>query len=137
MRASPAAPLPRELEDAHRAKAEGNPFFAEEITRTLVEEGLIVRGDGAARSTRPVDEIAIPGTVQELIGARLDRLGPHAKRVVQVAAVLGRQFHRDQLAACSPARASTSPASSTSSSAAASSTARPCSRATSSASARA
>ena len=39
----------------------------------------------------------MPGTVEELIGARLDRLGPQAKRVVQVAAVLGRQFHRDQL----------------------------------------
>ena len=39
----------------------------------------------------------MPGTVEELIGARLDRLGPQAKRVVQVAAVLGRQFHREQL----------------------------------------
>ena len=47
----------------------------------------------------------IPGTVQEVIAARLDRLGAQAKRVVQVAAVLGRQFHREQLAGCSQARA--------------------------------
>ena len=47
--------------------------------------------------TRPVEEIRMPGTVEELIGARLDRLEPEAKRVVQVAAVLGRQFRRDQL----------------------------------------
>src|SRR5205814_1266917 len=49
--------------------------------------------------TRPLEEIRIPGTVQEVIAARLDRLSPPAKRVVQVAAVLGRQFRRDQLAA--------------------------------------
>jgi tetratricopeptide (TPR) repeat protein len=46
-----------------------------------------------------VEEIRIPGTVQEVIAARLDRLGPQAKRVAQVAAVLGRQFQRTQLAA--------------------------------------
>ncbi len=90
-------PLPSELERRIVQKAEGNPFFTEEITRTLVEEGFLLRSDGHVRLTRPVDEIRMPGTVEELIGARLDRLGAQAKRVVQVAAVLGRQFHRDQL----------------------------------------
>jgi class 3 adenylate cyclase/tetratricopeptide (TPR) repeat protein len=92
-------PLPGQLEHRIVQKAEGNPFFAEEITRTLVEEGYLLRSDGQVRLTRPVDEIRMPGTVEELIGARLDRLGPQAKRVVQVAAVLGRQFHREQLIA--------------------------------------
>ncbi len=91
--------LPDQLERRIVQKAEGNPFFTEEITRTLVEEGYLLRSDGQVRLTRPVDEIRMPGTVEELIGARLDRLGPQAKRVVQVAAVLGRQFHRDQLIA--------------------------------------
>ena len=90
-------PLPDELERRITQKSEGNPFFTEEITRTLVEEGYLLRSDGQVRLTRPVDEIRMPGTVEELIGARLDRLGPQAKRVVQVAAVLGRQFHREQL----------------------------------------
>ncbi len=90
--------LPVELERRIADKSEGNPFFTEEITRTLVEEGYLLRSDGQVRLTRPVDEIRMPGTVEELIGARLDRLAPQAKRVVQVAAVLGRQFHRDQLA---------------------------------------
>jgi class 3 adenylate cyclase/tetratricopeptide (TPR) repeat protein len=92
-------PLPGQLERRIAQKSEGNPFFTEEITRTLVEEGYLLRSDGQVRLTRPVDEIRMPGTVEELIGARLDRLGAQAKRVVQVAAVLGRQFHRDQLIA--------------------------------------
>ncbi len=91
-------PLPGELERLLVAKVEGSPFCVEEITRSLIEEGYLVANGGARKLTRPVDEIRIPGTVQEVIAARLDRLGPPAKRVVQVAAVIGRQFHRDQLA---------------------------------------
>jgi class 3 adenylate cyclase/tetratricopeptide (TPR) repeat protein len=91
--------LPLELERRLVRRIDGNPFFAEEITRTLVEEGYLLRGGGQVRVTRPVEEIRMPGTVEELIGARLDRLGPAAKRVVQVAAVLGRQFRRQRLTA--------------------------------------
>ena len=97
MRSVAGGALPAELEERLLLKAEGNPFFAEEITRALVEEGFLLRGDGQVRLTRPVAEVRLPGTVEELIGARLDRLGAHAKRVLQVAAVLGRQFHRPQL----------------------------------------
>lgn len=92
------ASLPSELEQRILLKAEGNPFVTEEITRALVEEGHLVRSNGDLKLTRPAAEIRMPDTVQELVGARLDRLGAPAKRVVQVAAVLGRQFHRDQLA---------------------------------------
>ena len=91
--------LPPALERQLVTKAEGSPFFAEEITRSLLEEGYFLRGDGRARLTRPVGEVHIPGTVQEVIAARLDRLGAQGKRVLQVAAVLGRQFARAQLAA--------------------------------------
>src|SRR5439155_12258085 len=69
------------------------------IARSLIEEGYLARNGGGRRLTRPLEEIRIPGTVQEVIAARLDRLSAAAKRVVQVAAVLGRQFRRDQLAA--------------------------------------
>ncbi len=91
-------PLPGDLERLLVAKAEGSPFCAEEITRSLIEEGYLVANGGPRKLTRPLEEIRIPGTVQEVIAARLDRLGPQAKRAVQVAAVLGRQFHRAQLA---------------------------------------
>lgn len=90
--------VPDELERRILDAAEGNPFFLEEITRSLVEQGTLVADDDeTVHLTRPVSEIAIPGTVQELIGARLDRLPAAAKRTAQVAAVLGRQFHHERL----------------------------------------
>jgi class 3 adenylate cyclase/tetratricopeptide (TPR) repeat protein len=97
MRSVAGGPLPAQLEQGIRRKAEGNPFFTEEITRALIEEGYLLRSDGKVRVTRPLADMRLPGTVEEVIGARLDRLGPQAKRTVQVAAVLGRQFHRAQL----------------------------------------
>jgi tetratricopeptide (TPR) repeat protein len=90
--------VPEQLERLLVSKAEGSPFCAEEITRALIEEGYLAQNGRGPRLTRPVEEIRIPGTVQEVIAARLDRLGPQAKRVVQVASVLGRQFQRHQLA---------------------------------------
>ncbi len=87
--------LSKDLVALIQSKAEGSPFLAEEITRSLLEEGaLATNGQGREASAK---EIRIPGTVQEVVAARLDRLGPAAKRVVQVAAVLGRQFGREQL----------------------------------------
>jgi class 3 adenylate cyclase/ABC-type lipoprotein export system ATPase subunit len=99
IRALAGGRLPAELEGRILVKAEGNPFVAEEITRALLEQGVLLRGDDQVRLTRPVADVRIPDTVQELIGARLDQLGPQGKRVVQVAAVLGRQFQRSQLEA--------------------------------------
>ncbi|HSV07140.1 MAG TPA: adenylate/guanylate cyclase domain-containing protein [Candidatus Binatus sp.] len=98
VRAVAGAPLPVELERRVVARAEGSPFFAEEITRALFEEGYLARDNGHCRVTRPAEEIPVPGSIQEVIAARLDRLRPQAKRVIQVAAVLGRQFGREQLA---------------------------------------
>jgi class 3 adenylate cyclase len=92
-------PLPAELEVALVHKAAGSPFFAEELVRTLVEEGHLDRSSGEVRLSRPLAEVPIPGTIHEVIAARLDRLGPQAKRVVQVAGVLGRQFSRAHLSA--------------------------------------
>ena len=92
------APLPTELTRLILSKAEGSPFFIEEITRGILEGGYVARENGHHRLTRPLEEIRIPGTVREVIAARLDRLPADAKRVLQVAAVFGRQFSREQLA---------------------------------------
>lgn len=97
-RALAGGALPRELEQRILDKAEGSPFFAEEITRSLGEEGYITQGGDGTRLTRPVEEILIPGSVREVIAARLDRLSAAAKRTAQFAAVLGRQFRRGDLA---------------------------------------
>ncbi len=91
--------LPTELEARILRQGVGNPFFLEELTRGLVEDGTLVGRDGAVEVTRPVHEIRIPDSLQELLSARLDRLEPRAKRVAQVAAVLGRQFRSDVLGA--------------------------------------
>lgn len=97
IRAVAGGELPGELEERLCAKAEGNPFFLEELARALVEDGSLAQVGGRIELTRPVSEISVPETVQEVIGARIDRLPPAAKRTAQVAAVLGRQFRRDQL----------------------------------------
>jgi class 3 adenylate cyclase len=91
--------LPAELERSIVERAEGNPFYVEELTRALVEEGALLRGDREVRLARPLAEIRVPATVHEVLAARLDRLGGAAKRVAQVASVLGRQFRRAELAA--------------------------------------
>jgi class 3 adenylate cyclase/tetratricopeptide (TPR) repeat protein len=100
VRSVAGSPLPSDLEKVLVAKAGGSPFFAEELVRSLLEEGHLVRDQsGALALTRPLADLPIPSTVQEVIAARLDALGAEAKRVVQVAAVLGRQFRRPQLEA--------------------------------------
>jgi tetratricopeptide (TPR) repeat protein len=91
--------LPTDLKPLLVSKAAGSPFFAEELVRGMCEDGTLVCDGGAVRLSRPVRDLPIPGTIQEVIAARLDRLGPGAKRIVQVAAVLGRQFRRSQLEA--------------------------------------
>jgi class 3 adenylate cyclase/tetratricopeptide (TPR) repeat protein len=97
VRARAGGELPSALEERILRKAEGNPFFAEELTRAVVEEEQVVRDNGRIRLARSIDEIRIPDTVQELLGARLDRLSPGTKRIAQVASVIGRQFGRDRL----------------------------------------
>jgi class 3 adenylate cyclase/tetratricopeptide (TPR) repeat protein len=73
-------------------RAGGNPFFMEEVVRSLVESGHLsgVRGDH--RLARPLGELAIPATVRAVLAARIDRLGDRAKRTLQTAAVIGRSF---------------------------------------------
>ena len=92
------ATLPRAMEDLIVSRAAGSPFFVEELTRSLLEEGYVtVDADGRCRLTREPRDIPVPGTVQEVIAVRLDRLLPDEKRVLQVASVLGRAFRVSDL----------------------------------------
>jgi class 3 adenylate cyclase/tetratricopeptide (TPR) repeat protein len=85
-----------ELPDSVRARilerSEGNPFFLEEIVRHLIDNGLVVRGNGRWRAQTGIGDVEIPDNVQSVILARLDLLSPEEKRVVQRAAVIGRVF---------------------------------------------
>jgi class 3 adenylate cyclase/tetratricopeptide (TPR) repeat protein len=84
--------FPVELQTALMAKAEGVPLFIEEVTRTLLDLGVLQRDNGAYRLVKSLNEVQVPDTMQGMIMARLDRLGDDGKRTVQMAAVIGRQF---------------------------------------------
>jgi class 3 adenylate cyclase/tetratricopeptide (TPR) repeat protein len=71
------------------ARTEGNPFFLEESVRTLVETGVLVGAPGAYRLAKPLDSLQVPVTVQAVLAARIDRLPPEEKRLLQTAAVIG------------------------------------------------
>ena len=70
----------------------GNPFFIEEIVQSLVESGSLVGTKGAYRLVTDVEKLEIPGTVQSVLAARLDRLPEREKRLLQTASVLGKEF---------------------------------------------
>ena len=71
-------------------RTEANPLFLEESVRALVETAALVGERGAYRPTRPVEQLKIPATVQAILAARIDRLAPEAKRLLQAAAVIGK-----------------------------------------------
>jgi predicted ATPase len=71
------------------ARTGGNPFFLEESVRTLVETGMLVGAPGAYRLAQPLASLQIPATVQAVLAARIDRLPPEEKHMLQTAAVIG------------------------------------------------
>jgi class 3 adenylate cyclase len=73
-------------------KAEGNPFFVEEVIRMLVDRGVILRQREGWIARAPIDAIDIPDNLQGLLLARIDRLPDDVRRTLRVAAVIGRQF---------------------------------------------
>ena len=79
------APLTRLLS----ARTGGNPFFLEESVRTLVETQVLVGEHGAYRLTQALASLQVPATVQAVLAARIDRLPPEEKRLLQTAAVIG------------------------------------------------
>src|SRR5215470_4008491 len=71
------------------ARTEGNPFFLEESVRTLVETGVLVGEHGAYHLAQPLASLQVPASVQAVLAARIDRLPPEEKRLLQTAAVIG------------------------------------------------
>jgi class 3 adenylate cyclase/tetratricopeptide (TPR) repeat protein len=82
-----------------RERTGGNPFFAEEVVLSLAESGQIEGVRGSYRTSRPVEAIPIPETVQAGLAARIDQLEEGEKRLLQTAAVIGRRFTRAVLEA--------------------------------------
>jgi len=78
-------------------RTEGNPFFIEEILRALIEKGELTYRDGAWRRTKEVADLAIPVSVRDAVQQRLLAMEPNARKVIQVAAVIGPRFGFDLL----------------------------------------
>jgi tetratricopeptide (TPR) repeat protein len=72
------------------SKTEGNPFFIEEVIRSLIEQEAILETDAGLRVTEKIESIEVPATVQEVVMARVDRLPDDVRRVLQLASVIGR-----------------------------------------------
>lgn len=84
--------LPAELCDFLRRKAEGNPFFMEEMLKALCEAHILTAHEGRYILTRSLEAFNTPETVQDVLMARIDRLAESPKKTLQLASVIGREF---------------------------------------------
>ena len=80
------------LDEPIHERTQGNPFFIEEIVRELAEAGHLEGKRGAYRLARPIEGAGVPATVQAILAARIDRLDPAAKQLLQVASVVGKEL---------------------------------------------
>jgi len=80
-------------------KAEGNPFFTEELLRSLLDNGMLYLEGRVIKAAENLDSLTIPGTLQGVIASRIDRLTEADKHTLQTASILGRIFRQVVLAA--------------------------------------
>lgn len=92
--------LPREVLNHILVRADGVPLFIEELTKTILEMGVVVERDDCYELTGPLPAMTIPESLHDSLMARLDRLAP-VKEVAQLAAALGQTFSHELLAAVS------------------------------------
>ena len=90
--------LPQEIADQITDRTDGVPLFIEELTKAVVESGLLAEAGDRYVATGPVTPLAIPTSLQESLLARLDRLAPTSD-VAQIASALGRQFSHELISA--------------------------------------
>jgi len=97
--------LPEQFRERILSHAEGNPLYVEEVIRSLIDSEAIAQDEatGHWQAAQQVKDIAIPDTLQGVLTARIDRLQGEARRVLQMASVIGRIFPYRVLAAISPA----------------------------------
>jgi class 3 adenylate cyclase len=93
--------LPAEVLEQIVAKTDGVPLFVEELTKTVLESGLLREENGSYILAAALTPLAIPSTLQDSLTARLDRLAP-VKEIAQIGAAIGREFSYRLLEAASP-----------------------------------
>jgi class 3 adenylate cyclase/tetratricopeptide (TPR) repeat protein len=84
--------IPPDLRRFVQDKAEGNPFYLEELVNSLIESETLIQDNAGWRVTRPITESDISSTIHGVISGRLDRLEKETKRILQEASVIGRAF---------------------------------------------
>jgi class 3 adenylate cyclase/tetratricopeptide (TPR) repeat protein len=84
--------LPESVRDTILQKSEGNPFFIEEIIRSLIEQGMVYQEADRWKAKAEIKEINVPDTIQSVVLSRVDRLKEEARYVLQCASVIGRLF---------------------------------------------
>jgi len=97
------ADLPATVFDRIRSAAEGNPLFVEELLEMLIDDGALAREEGRWSARGDLTGISVPPTIQALLAARLDGLGPPERAILERGSVEGTLFHRDAVAELSPA----------------------------------
>ena len=84
--------LPYSVKNQILDRAGGNPFFIEEVVRSLIDEGAVVKRDGGFEVTEKIEKVVIPSTINDVLMARIDRLEQQTRELVKVASVIGRSF---------------------------------------------
>lgn len=89
--------VPPTLLAAVRERAQGNPFYVEEVVRGLVDTGALVEREGRLEATDRITEVPIPGTIQEVVMARVDGLPRPRRELLRAASAIGGTFHVEVL----------------------------------------
>jgi class 3 adenylate cyclase/tetratricopeptide (TPR) repeat protein len=89
--------IPSDLRRFVQDKAEGNPFYLEELVNSLIESETLIRDNGSWKATKHITETDISSTIHGVISGRLDRLEKETKRILQEASVIGRAFYYEIL----------------------------------------
>src|SRR5438445_2025692 len=92
--------LPKEIADQIVDRTDGVPLFVEELTKAVIESGMLIDAGDRYTAAGPVPVLAIPASLQASLLARLDRLAP-VREVAQIGAALGRQFSHEVISAVS------------------------------------
>src|SRR6266545_1070408 len=85
--------LPAVVAERITDAAEGNPLFVEEMLEMLIDDGRLEPSNGSWVAVGEMEEVAVPPSISSLLDARLDRLGPDERAVIERASVVGKVFY--------------------------------------------
>ncbi|HDS09151.1 MAG TPA: adenylate/guanylate cyclase domain-containing protein, partial [Firmicutes bacterium] len=89
--------IPDKIQSYIMSKSQGNPFYVEEVIKSFLESGLIVKKGSAWIIGKEIKKIDIPDNIQDIIMSRIDRLEEESRHVLQLASIIGREFSEDLL----------------------------------------